>query len=81
MKYFTEKENILWGTFEFQSFQSALNFVNQIWNIAEISNHHPDIKLHNYKFVTVETTTHDAWNTLTEKDYAIAKLIEASYKK
>lgn len=81
MKYFLEQENILSATFEFQSFQKALDFVNQVGNIAEISNHHPDIKLHDYKYVTIETTTHDMWNTLTEKDYAIAKLIEASYKK
>lgn len=81
MKYFLEQENILSATFEFQSFQKALDFVNQVGNIAEISNHHPDIKLHDYKYVTIKTTTHDLWSTLTEKDYTIAKLIEASYKK
>jgi 4a-hydroxytetrahydrobiopterin dehydratase len=59
MKYFLEQENILSATFEFQSFQKALDFVNQVGNIAEISNHHPDIKLHDYKYVTIETTTHD----------------------
>jgi len=81
MKYFKELDNVLTATFEFQNFQQALIFVNQVWNIAEISNHHPDIMLHDYKKVTVKSTTHDEWNMITDQDYAIAKLIESSYKK
>ncbi len=81
MKYFQEHDNLLEATFEFQDFQKALDFVNIVWNIAQISNHHPDILIHEYKNVTIRTTTHDADNTVTKKDYAIAKLIEASYKK
>lgn len=71
MKYFAHEENMLQATFE---------FVNIVWNIAEISNHHPDIYIHDYKFVSVCSTTHDQWDTVTSKDHAIAKLIEASYK-
>ena len=80
MKHFTEKNNTLTGKFEFKNFPGALKFVNLVWNIAEISDHHPDMLLHDYRFVTITTTTHDAWNTLTEKDYAIAERIEASYR-
>jgi len=80
MKYFTNQDNMLQATFEFKNFQDALTFVNKIWNIAEISNHHPDIYLHDYKFVSVCSTTHDAWDIVTQKDTAIAKLIEYSYK-
>lgn len=81
MKYFQEQDNMLIGTFEFKNFSDALAFVNQVGNISEVSNHHPDMQLHDYKYVTIKTTTHDAWNTLTSKDHAIVKLIEASYKK
>lgn len=81
MKYFQEIDDSLAATFEFVNFQKALDFVNQVWNIAEISNHHPNISLHNYKKVTIQSTTHDTGNTVTEKDFAIAKLIEASYKR
>lgn len=81
MKYFVQQDNTLQASFEFKNFTQALDFVNQVWNISEISDHHPDIYLHDYKFVSICTTTHDAGNTLTKKDYAIAKLIEASYKK
>jgi len=76
MKVFQESENTLVGTFECTNFNEALSFVQRIGNVAEISNHHPDILLHDYKYVTVTTTTHDAGNSITEKDYAIAKLIE-----
>jgi len=37
--------------------------------------------LHNYRFVEVSTTTHDAGNMLTEKDYSIAEKIEELYQK
>ncbi|MCH8518817.1 4a-hydroxytetrahydrobiopterin dehydratase [Candidatus Gracilibacteria bacterium] len=80
MKHFSEKNNTLTSKFEFKNFSEAIKFVNLVGNIAEISDHHPDILLHNYKYVTITTTTHDLGNTLTEKDYAIAERIEASYR-
>ncbi len=80
MKYFQEKDNMLVGEFEFSHFWHALAFVNLVGNIAEISQHHPDISLYNYKYVRVSTTTHDLWNTLTEKDYTLAERIERGYK-
>lgn len=81
MKYFKEHKNTLTATFEYKDFSQALEFVNQIGNIAEMSQHHPDILLHDYRFVTITITTHDAGNILTNKDFAIAELIEKSYKK
>jgi len=81
MKYFAKEDNMLQATFEFKNFSKALEFVNLVWNIAEISNHHPDIYIHDYKFVSVCTTTHELWNIVGPKDEAIAKLIESSYKK
>lgn len=80
MKHFTQKNNTLIAKFEFKNFSEALKFVNLVWNIAEISGHHPDILIHNYKFVTITTTTHDTGNTLTKKDYTLAERIEASYQ-
>jgi 4a-hydroxytetrahydrobiopterin dehydratase len=81
MKYFIEEDNMLLATFEFKNFSSAIGFVNQVGNIAETSNHHPDIYLHDYKFVSICTTTHDDGNTVTIKDTEIAKLIESNYKR
>lgn len=81
MKHFKEIKNTLVAEFAFKNFTDALEFVNQVGNIAEIHNHHPDISLHNYKFVTISTTTHDAENSITVKDTAIAEVIEKSYRK
>ena len=81
MKYFKEKNNYLKARFEFKDFQEALDFVNKLWNIAEQNNHHPDISILNYRFVEIQTTSHDANNTLTKKDFNLAKLIEDIYKK
>jgi 4a-hydroxytetrahydrobiopterin dehydratase len=81
MKYFAQEENMLQATFEFKNFKWALDFVNVVWNIAEISNHHPDIYIHDYKYVSICSTTHDEWSKVSPKDHAIAKLIESSYKK
>lgn len=81
MKYFKQYDHYLEAEFEFQNFRKALDFINLIWNIAEIHDHHPDISLFNYKFIKVSITTHDAENTLTKKDFALAKNIELSYKK
>ena len=79
MKYFKNINNTLTAKFAFENFQEALKFINNIWNIAESSNHHPDILLHDYKYVTITTTTHDAGNKITQKDYTIAEKIESHY--
>lgn len=59
----------------FDNFSEALSFVNTVGGFAEKQNHHPDILLHDYKKVTIRTTTHDA-NGLTKKDFEIAHLID-----
>ena len=60
----------------FPDFKEALSFVNKIGEIAEKMDHHPDICIKNYKNVTISTTTHDAGNKLTDKDYRLAKAID-----
>ncbi len=60
--------------FEFNSYLDGIDFVNEIANLAEQENHHPDIKI-GYCKVTISLTTHDA-GELTDKDYKLAKLID-----
>jgi len=81
MKYFQEQKNKLIWEFEFKNFNQALDFVNLIAWIAEMSQHHPDITMHDYKFVTVTTTTHEEWNAITDKDYNLVKQIESFYNR
>ncbi len=61
-------------TFEFNSYLDGIDFVNDIANLAEKENHHPDIII-GYCKVKVSLITHDA-GEVTEKDYRLAKLID-----
>jgi len=69
-----EKDNTITKTFEFSSYLDGIDFVNEVANLSEQENHHPDITV-GYCKVTISLTTHDA-GTLTEKDYKLAKLID-----
>jgi len=58
-----------------QDFKEALLFLNEIAAVAEKFNHHPDLKIHNYRFLSIEVYTHDA-NSITPKDHKLAKEID-----
>ncbi len=58
-----------------QDFNDALALVNKIALIVEKLNHHPDLKIHGYKYLTIEVYTHTT-NSITEKDYELAKEID-----
>ena len=69
-----EKDNTITKTFEFSSYLDGIDFVNEVANLSEQENHHPDITV-GYCKVTISLTTHDA-GSLTEKDFKLAKLID-----
>ena len=69
-----ELNNTITKTFEFNSYLDGIDFVNEVANLAEQENHHPDIEIV-YCKVTISLTTHDVGG-LTEKDYKLAKLID-----
>ena len=60
--------------FAFSDFKAALAFVNQVGELAEKSEHHPDITI-NYNKVTLTLSTHTAGG-LTTKDFDLAGHIE-----
>ncbi|MCE2964128.1 MAG: 4a-hydroxytetrahydrobiopterin dehydratase [Chitinophagales bacterium] len=70
-----EKNNFLIKTFTFQNFQEAFGFMTRVAFIAEQMNHHPNWS-NVYNKVTIELTTHDAANTITERDRNLAKAID-----
>lgn len=70
-----EENNAIQKSFEFSDFQSALDFVNKVGEIAERSQHHPDIKIHDYKHVDLTLTTHDE-GKVTNKDHLMAEAID-----
>ena len=76
MENWKNNNNRLEKEFSFSNFKAALSFVNKVAEIAENLNHHPDIKLYNYKNVCISSTTHDLGNVITKKDEILAKEID-----
>ena len=67
-------DNALKREFQFDNFVSAFGFMSQVAILAEKADHHPS--WHNvYNRVSIELTTHDAGNTVTDKDIALATAI------
>jgi 4a-hydroxytetrahydrobiopterin dehydratase len=77
MKYFVEDQNTLKAIFTFDNFLEAIDFVNQVADVAMQLDHHPDILIHGYKNVTITTTTHEECNKITDLDKKLAQQIEA----
>jgi len=67
--------NKLVREFEFDDFIQALDFINRVGNIAERLEHHPRID-NSYNKVILELSTHDAGNTVTDKDRQLADAID-----
>ena len=51
-------------------------FLNRVAEVAEAHGHHPEI-FNIYGTVRLTLTTHDAGNTVTNKDYKLAAAIDA----
>lgn len=69
-----EKNNALHATFEFKDFIEAFGFMTAVAMLAEKQNHHPEWN-NVYNKVFIKLTTHDAGNTVTEKDRKLAASI------
>ena len=59
---------------KFRTFADAMRFVNQVAELAENANHHPDIDIR-YTTVQLSLTSHDSGG-LTQRDIRLAKRIE-----
>lgn len=62
-------------TFEFKSYLKTISFVNAVAWVANKEMHHPDLEV-SYNKCIVSITTHDEGNTLTPKDFNLARLID-----
>lgn len=71
----TEKDNKLTKTFEFEDFTEAFGFMTKVAIEAEKMNHHPNWS-NVWNKVSFELCTHDAGNTVTEKDRKLAEIID-----
>ncbi len=71
-----ETKNTLHQKFEFKDFSEAFAFMARVALAAEKMNHHP--KWTNvYNTVEIWLNTHDAGDTVTEKDHKLAVKIDA----
>ncbi len=61
-------------SFEFEEFMDGIDFVNNVGEIAEEAQHHPDISIKHTK-VTLKLTTHDVGG-VTDLDIQLAQRID-----
>ena len=71
----TEKDNRLKATFNFEDFSQAFAFMTEVAIVAEKQNHHPEWS-NVWNKVSFSLCTHDAGNTVTEKDRRLAYAID-----
>jgi 4a-hydroxytetrahydrobiopterin dehydratase len=76
MNQWTELHNALHKTFEFSTFLDAMHWMQKASVEIDKLNHHP--KWTNiYNRVEVQLTTHDAGNSVTAKDWELARILDA----
>ena len=74
-----ENENSLDGVFEFGNFVEAFSFMTAVALVAEKMDHHPNWS-NVWNRVEIHLTTHDAGNTITEKDHLLANEITRIFR-
>ena len=74
----TEENNQLKRSFQFSNFIDAFAFMTKVAFIAEKMNHHPNWS-NVYNKVDIALCTHDAGNTVTEKDRKLSAEIDKLY--
>lgn len=62
-------------SFSWETFRDAIDFVNDVADVAEDENHHPDLEVY-YDEVIVSFRTHSA-DAVTQRDVDLAREIEA----
>lgn len=78
MKHWFIEGNSITKNYVFPNFKDAMKFVNKVADLAEEKNHHPDIKIFNYRNVTINLSTHSAGG-VTQKDLEFARQIDLLY--
>ena len=71
----TEQNNRLKKNFKFKDFSEAFAFMTRVALIAEKMDHHP-FWTNVYNTVSIELSTHDAGDIVTDKDLKLAKAID-----
>ena len=72
----TEQDYCLQRSFRFADFTTAFAFLTEVASEAERLNHHPWFSSE-YDLVEFRLYTHDADNSITQRDYQLAAAIDA----
>ena len=72
------ENNALHKTYTFADFETAMHFMQLAAISISIQNHHPEWS-NVYNKVGIKLTTHDAGNTITEKDEKLALMFDEVY--
>lgn len=75
----TEANDTLNADFTFSDFQTAFDFMTRVAAVAEGMNHHPTWT-NTYNKVSISLSTHDAGDTITDKDWELARAIDSIVK-
>ena len=73
-------EDSLCLNLEFNNFDEAFSFLEKVRILANELDHHPDIKIYDYKKVEIKSITHSAGNKVTKLDYDITNKIKKLYE-
>lgn len=71
-----EENNKMYKKFEFKNFSEAFSFMTRVALAAEKMDHHP-LWTNVYNKVEIWLNTHDAGDTITEKDRSLSVKIDA----
>ena len=74
-----ESDNKLKAEFQFENFIEAFAFMSKVAIVAEKMDHHPNWS-NVYNKVSIELSTHDAGDIVTEKDHKLANEIDKLIK-
>ncbi|EJF53134.1 pterin-4a-carbinolamine dehydratase [Saprospira grandis DSM 2844] len=77
-QHFREQQQQLVAEFVFEDFVAAFGFMTQVAFWAEKWDHHPNW-YNVYNRLEIRLCSHDAGNTITERDHRLAAKIEALY--
>ncbi len=80
MANWINENNALHKTYTFADFETAMHFMQLAAKSISIQNHHPEWT-NVYNKVSVKLTTHDAGNTITEKDEMLALALDEIFNK
>ena len=70
----SEDKSVINRRFKFSNFEQTMKFINQIANIADINDHHPDVSF-GYNYCNVNYSTH-AIQGLSDNDFICAAQME-----